>query len=527
MAPRSAAQPLQVVWFKRDLRVADHAPLAEAAAHGPVLPLYIVEPALWRADDASVRQWAFARESLAELRAALGELGQPLVVRIGDAGEVLEELRRAYALAGLWSHQETGNWATYQRDVRVRQWARTHGIPWIERRQHGVIRGLKTRDGWAREWDRFMAEPATSPPTALAPLDGLDPGPIPTADDLGFARDTCSHRQAGGRAAATGLLNTFLEARGREYRREMSSPVTAFDACSRLSPHFAFGTLAMREAAQAAWAAHREAKPPWRGSLNSFEGRLHWHCHFIQKLEDAPEIEWRNLHSAADVLDRSDDPSDPYLVAWAKGETGFPFVDACMRALIAHGWLNFRMRAMLQAVACYHLWLHWRQSGLVLARYFTDYEAGIHWSQSQMQAGTTGINTTRIYNPVKQGYDQDPEGSFVRTWVPELRDVPDAYIHEPWTWPNAHTVLGEAYPERIVDHQAAARAARQKMGRMRAKPEARQQADQIQQKHGSRKSGVRNAGHGRSSRGGGRRDRHARQQDDGRQAGFDFDGAGS
>jgi deoxyribodipyrimidine photo-lyase len=524
MAP-SAASPVQIVWFKRDLRVADHAPLAHAAAHGAVLPLYIVEPELWRADDASARQWAFARESLSELREALAALGQPLAVRVGDAVEVLEALRRTYALAGLWSHQETGNWATYRRDVRVRRWARTHGLAWTELRQHGVIRGLTTRDGWAREWDRFMGEPASPTPSALKPLDGIDPGAIPTAGDLGLASDPCPERQTGGRSAATDLLDSFLESRGRSYRREMSSPVTAFDACSRLSPHFAFGTLSMREAAQAAWAAHREAKPPWRGALNSFEGRLHWHCHFMQKLEDAPEIEWRNLHPAADVLDRSDDLSDPHLTAWGKGETGFPFVDACLRALIAHGWLNFRMRAMLQAFACYHLWLHWRQSGLVLARLFTDYEAGIHWSQAQMQAGTTGINTTRIYNPVKQGYDQDPDGTFVRTWVPELRHLPDAYVHEPWTWPNAHTLLGAAYPERIVDHQAAARAARQKMGRMRANPEARQQADRIQEKHGSRKSGVRNAGHGRSSGGGGRRDRHAGTRGDQRQAGFDFDGA--
>jgi deoxyribodipyrimidine photo-lyase len=275
----------------------------------------------------------------------------------------------------------------------------------------------------------------------------------------------------------------------------------------------------MREAAQAAWTAHRESRAPWRGSLHSFGGRLHWHCHFMQKLEDAPEIEWRNLHPAADVLDRSDDPSDPKLIAWAKGETGFPFVDACLRALIHTGWMNFRMRAMLQAFACYHLWLHWRQTGLVLARLFTDYEPGIHWSQAQMQAGTTGINTTRIYNPVKQGHDQDPAGTFVRAWLPELAGVPDAYIHEPWTWPNAHTLLGHAYPERIVDHQAAARFARQRMARMRAAPEAKQQADRIQDRHGSRKSGVRNAGHR-----GGRRDRHAATGGDPRQTGFDFDG---
>ena len=95
-----------------------------------------------------------------------------------------------------------------------------------------------------------------------------------------------------------------------------------------------------------------------------------------------------------------------------------------MRALRHHGWINFRMRAMLMSVASYQLWLPWRQSGEALARLFVDYEPGIHWNQCQMQSGTSGINTVRIYNPIKQGLDHDPEGRFIRQWLPELRDVP-------------------------------------------------------------------------------------------------------
>ena len=484
---------VQLVWFKRDLRVIDHAPLTEAARQGPVLPLYIVEPDLWREPDASGRQWAFAAESLRDLRADLAALGMPLVLRIGDAVAVFEDLRQRHALAAIRAHQETGNTRTYGRDKRVRAWARDHGLPFHEHRQHGVVRGLQNRDGWARKWDRFMARPMAKAPDALPPVDEA-PGTIPDQPHAAMPTDPCRHRQTGGRRAGRALLDSFLTARAAQYRIEMSSPVTAFDACSRLSPHFAWGTVPLREAAQETWTALETAQTPWRGSLRSFEARLHWHCHFIQKLEDAPSIEWANLHPAADMLDRRDDPDDAHLRAWAEGRTGFPFVDACMRALTAHGWLNFRMRAMLMAFASYHLWLHWRPTGLHMARLFTDYEAGIHWSQSQMQAGTTGINTTRIYNPVKQSQDQDPKGQFIRHWVPELAEVPKSHIHTPWTWPKANTVLGVAYPWRIVDHQAAAREARSKMGRMRADPEARAQADAIQTRHGSRKSGMRRTG---------------------------------
>ena len=149
---------------------------------------------------------------------------------------------------------------------------------------------------------------------------------------------------------------------------------------------------------------------------------------------------------------------------------------------------------MVMACASYHLWLHWRAPGLVLARMFTDYEPGIHWSQVQMQSGTTGINTIRIYNPVKQGQDQDPTGAFTRKWVPELAPIPDAQLQTPWKAENAATVLGKAYPFPIVDHMAAAREAREKVWAVRRGPEFRQEARVIQDKHGSRKSGIQNRG---------------------------------
>jgi len=208
----------------------------------------------------------------------------------------------------------------------------------------------------------------------------------------------------------------------------------------------------------------------------------------MQKLEDAPRMEFENLHRGYDALERVSDGER--LSAWATGQTGFPFVDACMRSLIATGWLNFRMRAMLMAVASYHLWLPWRESGEHLARMFTDYEPGIHWPQTQMQSGTTGTNTVRIYNPVKQGQDQDPSGVFTRKWVPELAAIEDKFLHEPWKAPNAGAVLGKAYPFPVADHLTAAKAARERVWAVRRGDAFRAEASAIQIKHGSRKSGI-------------------------------------
>lgn len=477
--------PLHIVWFKRDLRARDHEPLAMAAARGPVLPLYVIEPAFWAEADAAGRHWDFIAESLEALRADLARLGQPLVVRQGDMIEVLDKVARGPGIAALYSHQETGNGGTYARDSRVAAWCKAQGIAWHEPVQGGVVRRLGTRNGWAKRMDQHLAEPQIAAPH-IEPLN-VTPGPIIRP----IGNDPCPGRQTGGRDAGLTLLGSFLTDRAKPYRRAMSAPEPGAVHCSRLSPHLAFGTLSIREVAQATWARQREVKETgergFTGSLSSFNGRLHWRDHFMQKLEDAPRLEWQNMHRGMDHLSRESDAAR--LHAFTVGETGLPFVDACLRCLNATGWMNFRMRAMLQAVASYHLWLPWRDSGLVLARWFTDYEPGIHWSQVQMQSGTTGINTVRVYNPVKQGYDQDPNGTFIHRWVPQLRGREGAALHEPWKHGGA-----QGYPDPIVDHEQAARDAKAAVYAARKGDDFRAEADRIQTRHGSRKSGIRNRG---------------------------------
>ncbi|MCU0881120.1 MAG: deoxyribodipyrimidine photo-lyase [Hyphomonadaceae bacterium] len=479
----------QIVWFKRDLRLADHAPLVQAAALGPVVAIHVVEPELWRQPDASGRQWAFVAETLAELSSAIDAIGGQLLVRVGDAVAVLSALVEETGADAIWSHEETGNSWTYQRDLAVQAWAGGAGVAWHEMPQTGVIRRIRTRVGWARAWDRRMAEPVLDAPLRLHMVTGqLASHPLPTGHALGLADDPCPGRQPGGRRAGLERLESFLIQRGRTYRTAMSSPLGGETACSRISPYLAHGAISLREVNHRLKSAQMQAPDRvWAGSLSSFDARLHWHCHFMQKLEDEPALEWRELHSACRGLRPI--PGDPArLAAWASGTTGWPFVDACMRSLIATGWLNFRMRAMVMAVASYHLWLPWQETGQVLARLFTDYEAGIHWPQVQMQSGVTGINTVRIYNPVKQGHDQDPDGAFVRRWLPELAAVPDAFIQEPWLWPGAGTL---AYPPPITDHLAAARAARDAVWGLRKTGAFASEARTIQNQHGSRKSGVR------------------------------------
>lgn len=486
-----------ILWFKRDLRVADHPALALAAGQGAVVPVYIVEPGLWAQPDMAARHWRFTAEALAGLDRELQALGVPLQVVTGDAVAVLSQLCASHGARRIVSHEETGNAWTYARDRAVGDWAGANGIDWVELPQSGVIRRLKTRDAWQKRRDGFMRLPQLSPPAALTPLAGLTPCAIPEARDLGLSFDPCPGRQKGGRAQALSLLGSFLSERGQDYRSAMSSPLTGEAACSRLSPHFALGTMTIREAVQATAARRAELsetpEPGWAGSLSSFSARLAWRDHFIQKLEDAPDMETRPLHSAYEGL-RPVPPDAARLAAWEKGETGIPFIDACMRALIQTGWINFRMRAMLVSFATHHLWLDWRPVGHHLARLFTDYEPGIHWPQVQMQAGVTGMNTIRIYNPVKQGAEQDPQGIFTRRWLPELAELPDGYLQEPWLWPGAGRLLGKRYPVPVVDPARAARAAREALYAVRRSDRFRAEAAQIVTRHASRKPARRRGG---------------------------------
>ena len=494
-----------IVWFKRDLRVSDHAALYAAAQRGPVLCLYVIEPSVWAQPDAAHQHYHFLLESLRDLDTDLRRLGGQLHVLAGEFVASLASIFVVNSFQAVYAHEETGNAITYQRDLDVGQWCKSQGVAFHEFRQFGVVRRLKNRDDWKAHWDKHVRSPLLPCP-ALENLQFVplpwEKSLLPSPAKLGLAPETPKLRQLGGRRLGIEVLQDFLNDRSAQYRGGISSPLSATTACSRLSPYLAFGCVSLREVVQSTYHAIN-ALPAgnWqKKGLVAFVSRLYWHCHFIQKLESEPELEYQNVHRGYDGL-REHDWNPAHFEALTTARTGWPLVDACVVMLRETGWLNFRMRAMLVSVAAYPLWLHWQPVGQWLARQFLDYEPGIHWSQMQMQSGTTGINTTRVYNPIKQAQDHDPHGHFVRRWLPYMRHVPDTYLFEPWRMPETlqqhlkltvgkfgHSDAGAEFdiPKPVVDLHTATREAKARLHGRRAQPEVKAGKAAIVEKHASR-----------------------------------------
>jgi deoxyribodipyrimidine photo-lyase len=445
---------INIFWFKRDLRLFDNEAFHAAINHNnPLLLVYFYEPSLLCDPHYSERHWQFVSESITDLNEELAPFGTRIISISEEVIPAFARITEHVPVDTVFSNQETGIQRTFDRDKAFKKFCKVKDIKWLEFKNGGVIRGLKNRDTWKERWYDYMGQnikpidlskarfKETHLITELFKEQTIE---IPFADQ--------PQMQKGGRKAGKVWENSFFNERLAYYSSYISKPENARYGCSRLSPYFAWGCISIREVYQRAQKLREKNR--FKNQLNGFMSRLRWQAHFIQKFEMEPRIEFEAFNKGYKDFDQPYNES--FIAAWKEGMTGYPLVDAAIRAVKETGYLNFRMRTMTVSFLMHHLFQHFSTGAQWMARQFLDFEPGIHYAQFQMQAGFTATNTIRIYNPTKNALDHDPEAVFIKKWLPELSSLPAPLAIAPWKMTAMEEMfynvkLGRDYPHRIVD----------------------------------------------------------------------------
>ncbi len=451
---------MKIWWIRRDLRLNDNQALAAAAGLGdPVLPLYILDPVFWRRGRVPKKRGAFLLSGLRSLDESLRLRGSRLIVRTGNPREVLAGLVAETGASAIYAEQDFTPYAR-RRDAGVANRLPLHLVAGLTVFPPSEV--LKS-DGtpytvftpFSKKWR------ALSPPVHADLL--KVPGFIPIPDTVTTERIPGSPLESqpvlfpAGESEAERRLNEFVRERIYTYADNRNRP--DLDATSGLSPYLRFGMLSARQAVVQARKAIFDA-PDDAGakSADVWLNELIWREFFHSILYHFPKVRRESFRSAFRDIPWGNDPAD--IEAWRSGMTGYPFVDAAMRQLKATGWMHNRARMVVASFLVKDLTVDWREGERWFMQQLVDGDVAANNGGWQWSAGT-GTDAApyfRIFNPVTQSKKFDPDGTYIRRWIPELSDVPKRFIHEPWKMPmeiqvESGCTIGADYPEPIIDHK--------------------------------------------------------------------------
>ena len=459
--------------LNRNLRLHDNPAMHFGSLRSNYLVIYLYDKTYWKGNGKSMRQLKFSNDCLAELNDGLKKFDSKVNIFEGTFDDLKIWIKKNFY--DFFIHINHCTDIKYFRDGFSKF---TDSFPGKINvyNDFGLQLNNFDRDSWSRNWNKIMdSQILENPKKSKLKLDTKLLNFSSFSNKVKNSLVNLDNIQKGGSSQAYQLLESFLSERCKDYRVKMSSPIQSEQSCSRLSPHFTFGSISIREVYQILNKYYSKSQN--KSDLYSFKKRLYWHCHFIQKLHTEPELEFYSMHRMCDQLRLEQD--DELIDKWFNGETGFPFLDACMKYLHRYGWINFRMRAMIMSFASYNLWQPWQKTSPLLAQLFTDYEPGIHISQVQMQSGVTGINLPRIYSVSKQSQDQDPDAIWIKSILPQLNEVDPKLVHT--------SELNNVYIPQIVDLKSSARDARERIWSIRKSDEFKKEAAAVYLRHGSRK----------------------------------------
>ena len=479
-------EKINLIWLKRDIRLHDNEAISSAIKSGKrFLIFYAFEKILLHDLHYNERHWDFIKQSIVDINKELIAYKAKVLSVSSDIIGLCNQIQNFYAIDTVYSHIETGILTTYVRDKEFKRYCRNNNINWKENINNGVQRGLLHREKWYEDWECYMQkkqEVFNPQEDQILKLDEIKeiekishPISLETPSNTKF--------QKGGRSIGIKYLTTFFNERHKEYMFHISKPELSRTSCSRLSPYLAWGNLSVREVFQKGKKVKTNANTR---HIGAFLSRLRWQAHFIQKFEMEHVMENASVNKGYHKLKKS--ISKKYQVAWKTGTTGFPLVDACMRCLKETGYLNFRMRALTVSFFTHILWQPWQDATTHLSQMFLDFEPGIHFPQLQMQAGETGINNLRIYNPVKNGIEHDEDAKFIKKWVPELKKLDTIFAHEPYLMTPLEQqlydfTLGKDYPNPIVDLKKTRKKASDILWNLKKNPEVKKESKRILLKH--------------------------------------------